>query len=75
MDSITRAIFFWTWTLTGYLVGNHEGNEMAHLVDKTVEFEAGWTKRGTLYQIWLPIEWLGVGTRLLYGAVPDQRNN
>ena len=24
---------------------------MAHLVERTVGFEAGWTKRGTLYQM------------------------
>ena len=27
------------------------GNGMAHLVERTVGFEAGWTKRGTLYQM------------------------
>ena len=25
--------------------------DMAHLVERTVGFEAGWTKRGTLYQM------------------------
>ena len=32
-------------------------------------------EEGFYIRCWLPLEWLGVGTRLRYGAVPDQRND
>ena len=35
--------------------------EMAHLVERTVGFEAGWTKRGLSIRCWLPIECWGSG--------------
>ena len=48
---------------------------VAHLVERTVGFEGRLDEEGvTLYRMLVTVEWLRVGMRLRYGAVPDQRN-